>query len=109
MSIVYVTQIPSRVENGAWVPTIDISPAREYGELEVMLPSGMNAPTAEFIARQFRTALSNFNPHEDYLLTAGDPVAMVVAAAILGGRGNPFMMLKWDRHAKRYLSYEIEP
>lgn len=108
MSTVFVTQIPSRMERGAWVPTVDISPAKAFGNLRIIIPSGLNFASAEDAIVQLRGGLQTFNPEKDYLVPLGDPTVMVVAAAILGREHNSFRLLKWDRDARQYFPYEVE-
>lgn len=104
-SKVFVTQIPSRFENGEWVPTVDITPARKFGAIEVMLPPGFFY-TDEASFKRLSIALEEFLPG-DFLLPMGDPVIMAVAAAILGHRREPFNVLKWDRKTSTYYEYRI--
>jgi hypothetical protein len=108
MSIVYVTQIPSRIENSAWIPTVDVSPAKIFGHLDVMLPSGMNYSDASSVVDQLRGKLKNFDPDSDYLLSLGDPVVVSVASALIGYEHDYFRLLKWDRQQRRYIPYEVK-
>jgi hypothetical protein len=105
---VYVTQIPSRITDGAWIPTVDVSPARVFGELKVMLPSGINYAEAAPVVLQLRGLLRDFDPDNDFLLAVGDPVVMAVAAALIGNEHDYFTLLKWDRRQARYLPYEVK-
>lgn len=108
---VYVTQIPARRENGAWVPTVDIVPAREFGELKIIIPSGINLPTAEIAVEQVRKGLLEFKPESDYLLLLGDPLLIVAATAIIASDASlklmPLKLLKWDRRQSRYFDYSL--
>jgi len=108
MSKVYVTQLPTRRENNGWVPTVDITPAREFGEIVYLMPPGMNFPDAEMVESQLESSLAHFAA-EDFLLPMGDPIVMVVAAALLGAERVPFKVLKWDRITKRYQVYTLTP
>jgi hypothetical protein len=105
---VYITQLPARREGNAWVPTVDVTPAREFGELIYLIPHGMNFPEAEMVEPQLVAGLANFKA-EDYLLPMGDPVVMAAAGAVLGALRKPFKLLKWDRIAKRYQVYNLNP
>jgi hypothetical protein len=105
---VFVTQLPTRYEGGAWVPTVDITPAREHGEVLYMIPPGFNLPDASLAMQQVQERLKDFTP-KDYLLPMGDPIVMAAAAAVLGARRAPFKVLKWDRPARRYMVYVIIP
>lgn len=105
---VFVTQIPARLEHGSWVPIMDISPAGEYGELKIMLPSGMNFHAAAPAVQQLREQLRDFRGDRDYLLPLGDPLIMAAAAALIARREPMFRMLKWDRFTRTYHSYEVK-
>ena len=69
---VYITQIPSRREGTTWVPTVDVAPAREHGELKVILPSGLNYPEAAPAIALLKKALAVFEPQLDFILPVGD-------------------------------------
>jgi hypothetical protein len=73
-----------------------------------MLPSGLNFHAAEPVLDQLRVALADFNPTQDYLLPIGDPLVMVVAAAIVARRNRFFKLLKWDRFTRSYLEQTVE-
>lgn len=105
---VYVTQIPARMVGRAWVPTVDISPASQFGEIKVCLPSGLNFHAPVPVIRQLRDELHEFNGQEDYFLPLGDPLVMAVAAAMIGRREAKFRMLKWDRNMRHYLVYDVD-
>lgn len=108
MPKVFITQLPSRLEGGSWVPTVDVTPAEEHGAIVFLVPPGLNAPTMQGVVEQLRSKLAEFGP-EDFLLPMGDPVLMATACAILGARLEMFHMLKWDRQSRRYRSYLINP
>lgn len=105
---VLVTQLPSRREGDAWVPTVDITPASKHGEVEILLPMGMNFPSAEMIKEQLYPKLIAFDRSRDILLPMGDPIVMAVACAILGSHLGGFEMLKWDRHDRAYSVFSID-
>lgn len=77
--------------------------AEQYGNLELLLPEGMqlvlsSQPTVNKLKRKLRNYCD-----DDYLLLMGDPVAMGIACAIASemNRGK-IQCLKWDRMEKRY-------
>lgn len=106
-AIVYVTQIPARLEGGMWTPTIDLTPASEHGQVKVLLPSGLNFHAAHPVITQLREGMADYNPHNDFLLPLGDPLVMAAAAALLGRAHGRFTMLKWDRFTRTYHPYEV--
>lgn len=95
---------------------IDISPAEEYGEIKVLLPSGDANYQAESTFDTLTQGLSQFNIREDYVLLTGDPTAIFMAGSILaellfettndsgGVELNHVNVLKWNRRTNRYLS-----
>lgn len=107
-SVVYVTQIPARRDGDAWVPIVNLTPVGEYGEINTLLPSGMNYPEAGSILAQIVPKLEAFRPDRDYLLPLGDPMVMAAAAAVLGARHSTFRLLKWDRIHKRYFVFTFQ-
>ena len=91
------------------VPGRNISSARQYGDIEVLLPSNTNimlraAPSV----RRMKKILQDYK-EEDYLLLIGDPAAIGVACAIaaLYNRGR-YKILKWDRQEGLYYPVDID-
>jgi hypothetical protein len=91
------------------MPNHDIAGAMKYGDPTVLLPSNVQiafstVPTVRLLRRKLR----NFSDR-DFLLLAGDPVAIglacAVAAAYNSGR---FNVLKWDRREKMYIPVKID-
>ena len=110
--MVFITQLSSRLEHGSWVPSVDVTPAREFGELHFMIPAGVNFPEARMAEAQLWAQLDvapGFRNVQDFLLPMGDPVVMAAAIARLGARREPFRILKWDRFEKRYVAFTITP
>ena len=107
MGRVFAPQQPMRYDRdmGAMVPSMDLSPAAEYGELVVMLHLiGKDALLMSVpVVRRIREVLRDFSD-EDYLLAVGDPGAIAVAGAVAAemNRGR-FRILKWDGRNHRYL------
>jgi hypothetical protein len=96
------------MENGAWIPTIDVSPASQLGELKVLLPSGFNYPTADEVVPQLKNALRDFDPDNDYLLSVGDPLVIAAASALIAYEHDYFRLLKWDRQQRRYIPIMVK-
>lgn len=91
------------------MPNHDLAPAMKYGEMKVLLPphtqiAFSTAPTI----RSLRNKLRNFSD-DDFLLLAGDPVAIGLACAIAvffnSGR---YTALKWDRRERMYIPVKID-
>ena len=107
MSRVFAPQQPMRYDRevGDMVPSMDLSPAAEYGELTVMIPwVGKDALLMTVpVVRKIRDAMRGFSD-DDYILAVGDPGAIAVAGAVAAemNRGR-FRILKWDGRNHRYL------
>ena len=89
------------------VPDRDISPAREFGELEVLLPLGDVMLSAGPMTQKLQRKLRNFSD-ADYLLSMGDPVALMTAGAVAADANcGRFKVLKWDRRLRTYYPVEV--
>jgi hypothetical protein len=90
------------------VSKIDLSPASEYGEIEVLLAHTQSLYAPVPTIRKLREKLSDFCD-EDYVLPVGDPVLMstvsMVAAEMNQGR---VAFLKWDRIQRRYIVIRVD-
>lgn len=100
MSIIYVVQE---------MPNHDLAPAMKFGEMKILLPpynqiAFSTAPTI----RTLRHKLRNYSD-QDFLLLAGDPVAIGLACSIAAffnhGR---YTALKWDRREHIYIPVKID-
>lgn len=106
---VYVVQRPAYRSRGEWVDKYDLSAAEEYGAMVYLLPPGnVSRDLTETMAR-LDHRLSDFFHDLDYMLAAGDPVA--ISAAVLRAAyfsAGPYVrLLKWDHRAQRYYPYQI--
>tara|TARA_R100001244_G_scaffold57213_1_gene48555 strand:+ start:2075 stop:2410 length:336 start_codon:yes stop_codon:yes gene_type:complete len=87
----------------------DLSDATSFGDLEILLPAKYQTsfsaqPTLRFLDRKLR----KFND-DDYLLLAGDPVAIALASAIAARtNGGRLKLLKWDREQNMYFPLEAD-
>ncbi len=109
-SKVYIVQIPSRLQLGVWIPKMDLTPAKEYGELEILLPSGLNFSDTTDCTKQLAERLGKFHPSKDYFLPLGDPVACTIATGIVARNlkdGVALTILKWDRRMNKYYAYPL--
>ena len=108
MPKVFVTQIPARLEAGVWMPTLDVSPAKEWGEVVVLLPSGQNFhAVTDAVTGALDRLATEFDEQVDFYLPMGDTMVMIAGAACLGQCCSRFNMLKRDRHTRSYHSYNI--
>ena len=105
MPRVFVVQEPTKYdhEKQMRVPIYDLSPAAEYGEIVVMLPSGTLAQDTNGVIDDLKLYLDKCGPN-DYLLCAGNPTAIAMAAAIMADNTEGLLQtLEWDRKGSRYI------
>ena len=109
MPRVYITQSPMRRNvNKQLVHKFDLAPAREYGNLEILLPAGPVLISSDVAIAQLWERLRNFEPC-DFLLCLGDPVAIAAAAAIVAQVNDGCIpLLVYDRHVEKYLSIKVD-
>lgn len=110
MNTVYIVQETMKRDrqSGNWHRVHDFTPALEYGDLTFLLDGRFLPIQPQPIIEELRRKLSNFTS-EDYLLLAGDPVALGLATMIASEKtdGN-FKLLKWDRDAGRYMTIQVK-
>jgi hypothetical protein len=109
-SIVYVTQNPMRRDHdsGQLVHTFDLTSARQYGELHVLLPSGPQLITTGPALEQLRNKLRGFTDR-DHLLCLGDPAVIAMAAAMVSEVNDGVVpLLVWDRKVRAYNAVTID-
>ncbi len=109
MPKVYVTQIPHKKdpETDAFVPILNITPATEHGEVEVLMPPRAAFFDTRDLIRQLEEKLKHYDYEAgDSIVTLGDPVVAAAACAILGRHGK-FTVLKWDKQLGRYVTARI--
>jgi hypothetical protein len=91
------------------MPNHNLAPAMKFGEMKILLPAYTQivfstAPTI----RSLRIKLRNFTD-EDFLLLAGDPVAIGLACSVAAFFNNGrYTALKWDRREHMYLPVKID-
>tara|TARA_B100002019_G_C21273495_1_gene603804 strand:- start:4386 stop:4697 length:312 start_codon:yes stop_codon:yes gene_type:complete len=89
------------------VKNINLLPATEYGDIEILLPPGQVAfSTAPTVKRLFNN-LRKFTS-DDYLLMVGDPAAIAIASAVAShiSCGN-MRLLKWDKQERKYFVVKV--
>jgi len=91
------------------MPNHNLAPAMKFGEMKILLPTYTQiafstAPTI----RLLRNKLRNFTD-EDFLLLAGDPVAIGLACSIAAfANSGRYTALKWDRREHLYIPVKID-
>ncbi len=112
MPTVYVTQIPHEEDKatGAFVPRINISTAKEHGELIVMMPPRAPFQATSELIKQLREHLQNYDYEAgDCLLTLnGDPLVNAAAYSLLTKIFGVYTLLTWDRNLGRYLKNKMD-
>lgn len=109
MSRVFVPQVPSRFDTklNTWMPTVNIDPAREYGDVKVMLPPEAARLETATQVKLLKDAMVDYGP-EDYILAIGNPVIIAITAAIADRASSPLRILQWDKVTRRYQLLQAE-
>ena len=106
MAKVYIPQEPMRFDRDRkeWYPIIDLTPARVYGELEVLLSHNATALTIAPMIFTLRKKLKDFCD-DDFIVAVGNPTVLmwtgIIAAEMNRGR---VQTLVWDGASKNYVS-----
>lgn len=109
MSRVYVVQAQGKH---------DLSPARKWGEINVLLPKHDQTFTPEVTLTDLREGLTFFNFKEDWLLMTGDPVGIALAGLVIAelrelpewrdtGMADVLPVLKWNKRENDYIPIKI--
>lgn len=107
---VFIPQVPSRYDAtiSRWVPTVNLEPAKSFGELKVLLPPEAGRMPVHELRIILADGLETMTG-EDWLLTTGDPIimgiTMVIAARKLKGL---LRILRWDRQTRSYEPVEVQ-
>ena len=108
---VFVTQVPTRRDSAtdSFVPTVNINPAAEHGEIVVMMPPRAAFYATDDLVRQLREHLKDYDfERGDSIVPLGDPAIMAAAFALLGSMKGKFIVLKWDRQIGRYVPAQVK-
>lgn len=110
MPKVYAPQIPSKfdVATKLWMPSINLDPAKQHGEVVVMLPPNANRLHISPLIVALREQMKDFTA-EDYVVAVGDP-SLIAAASCLAVKktGGLLRILKWDRQTSSYIPVEAQ-
>lgn len=110
MPKVYAPQVPSKYDQATrlWVPSINLEPAKAFGELVVMLPPNANRLHINPLVVALREQMRDFSA-EDYLVAVGDP-SLIAAAACIAAKKTAGLLriLKWDRQSSSYIAVEAQ-
>ena len=107
MARVFCVTEPITYRDGVPQQLFDISPALEYGELEILAKHNNSMFASVPMIRHFREKLKDFCD-DDFILPVGDPVTIAAVAAIAADINKGyFKILKWDKKQRKYLVVEI--
>jgi len=111
---VYVVQKPHRLvapesETGpaVWAPSMDLSPAYEFGEVINILPCDADTYYPAGLHEDLLKGLAQFREGTDYLLTVGDLLACTIAVGILARRQKTVDVLKWNSKRRKYVALTL--
>jgi hypothetical protein len=107
---VFVPQEPRfKQPDGSW-KTVDMLQLLDYGSVEVLLEPGEQVTfNAASTVRRIMSKMVDYRADKDFVVAAGDPVAIGICCAIAAaaGRGK-FKIAKWDRLERRYFIVPID-
>lgn len=110
MSRVFITQIPHRrdAETTKFIPTVNVTPAEEHGEIVVLLPYNASFYATAGLVDQLKQELKSYDfDAGDSIVALGDPSIMAVTFGLLGRLHGKFWLLKWDKQMGRYSKTKI--
>ena len=105
---VFVCTEPITYRDGQPEPMFDVSPALQYGSLEILTRHNQSMFISVPMVRSIREKLKDFNDN-DFILPVGDPVTIGAVCAIAADiNGGYYKILKWDKKQRKYLPIEIQ-
>ncbi len=109
MPKVYLPQMPSRYDAKlrCWIPTINIEPAKQFGDVEVVMPPDAGRLGTDAMADAVMEAMQHFK-EEDYLVGVGDPVIISLCAIAAADNVERIKFLRWDRMSGTYATMEFD-
>ena len=121
---VFVASLPTRYDAAtqADVPSLDLNPATDHGELTIVTrgPQRTGDELDNALMDVYSMLRDNYNyGRGDCILMVGDPIlnGVAMSAALDGGRDKgdhpndwePIVVLRWNRREHKYDKVEIEP
>lgn len=107
---VFVSHEPTKWDEVAQrqVPLFNLTPASEYGTLEILMPAGAALISTVPMVRVMRDKLKQFG-EGDYILPVGDPASIAAACAIAAEmNAGRVKLLRWDRQSRKYLVIQLD-
>lgn len=111
MARVYVPHVPHRFSEGAggMMPTVDLTKARKFGEIVVMLQPEDNILGMADKTSIISDKMSEFTA-KDFFIGIGDPVLIAIVSYIAGCQADGMLrILRWDRIMRDYILVEVSP
>lgn len=111
MNRVFIPHVPAQLnaETKIWTPTVNIEPAKKFGELHVLFDPSVSRAAIAPMAAAMRERMRDFD-EGDFVCALGDPTLIGVACAIATrNAGGLLRLLKWDRMFKEYVLIEVRP
>ncbi len=110
MPKVYVPQIPQRrdKETDKFVPTVNVSPANEHGDIVMLLPSNASFYATQDLVDQLKPQMKAYDfDAGDSVIAIGDPAIMCAVIGMIAKYHGKFNLLKWDRMTSRYNKIKV--
>lgn len=103
---VIVPELPTRYDHAtnARIPSIDLNPAAEYGELQVIIKDHGTHQKKIRIIKDFIDTQMEPN---DHILAVGDVILVAASIAYAVDTFGRTYVLRWDKHNKQYYSVEV--
>lgn len=105
MATVYVVK-EQMVRTEAGPAPMDLTPAYEYGNIEFItktdLPLYCNGNVMVQWAADVARFVTKYNPSTDFIVTTGQPAAIMAIGYLLGRAGKIPRFLVWRREEQRY-------
>ena len=107
---VFLPHVPTRYDRLAEqrVPSIDFTPAAEYGKLTRLTTFDQAIDPADLddALDQIQTNLSSLTPN-DYIVAAGDPILIAAAISYANDLIGVARVLRWERAEQCYKLMEV--
>lgn len=91
----------------------DLSSALMFGELQVVVPAGMDITNSNMdaVIDLVWEVMDKFDCTKDYVLLSGDPVVIATVCAVASETTTPDLyplrVLRWDRIDERYIQFDL--
>lgn len=105
---VYVPQETMRRTGQGLTPLYDLSPARAYGKLCVLVPAGPVSLDMAYVMGVMQEKLDVFSD-ADHILATGDPAVISAAVMIAAARNKGRVkLLRWDKRVSLYMALQLD-